>query len=221
MASMNILAALNILTGVAFPLWALGHCFFGYVLFRVLLAINGLAGGFFLGAYVIGLVRQPPTQADVWVAGIVGGVLLMLAAWFLYRAVFAAAAGLTVAAMILHFWPGGGTGAWILMAVAGVLAAGVVFVFLRELLAVVTALAGAAAAVVFVVDQWLWQGVPREWLLQDPPLTIGALIAFVLLAAAGLVVQLRTPRRLARRFGPPPNRRPAGNTNVRPKFTRV
>jgi hypothetical protein len=216
------MAALNILTGVAIPLWALGHCFFGYVFFRVALALNGLAAGFVLGAHVIGLVRQPPAVADVWVAGIVGGVLLMLAAWFLYRLIFAGATGWMTAAVVLHAWPAAGTGAWIVAAVAGVLTAGLVFVFLRDLVAVVTAIAGAAAFVVIVVDQWLWQGIPQEWLGRNMPLSLGALIAFLLLAAAGLAVQLRTRRRFGKRFGPPESpRRNASNTTVRPKFTKV
>lgn len=219
---MEPLAALNIMTGVLFPLWALGHCFFGYVLFRVVLALNGLAAGFVLGAHVIGMIRQPPTVADPWVAGIVGGILLMLAAWFLYRIVFAGATGLALAAAILHGWPAGGTAAWVVAVVAGVIAAGVVFAFLRDMVAVVTALAGAAAFVVIVVDQWLWQSVvPQEWISQNLPLALGALVAFILLAAAGLAVQFRI-RRFGKRFGPPgqPRRSPV-NTNVRPKFTRV
>jgi hypothetical protein len=215
------MAALNILTGVLLPLWTLGHCFFGYVLFRIVLALNGLAAGFVLGAHIIGMIRQPPAVADVWVAGIVGGVLLMLAAWFLYRIVFAGATGLSLAAMVLQCWPAGHTAAWIVAAVAGVIAAGLVFVFLRDLVAVVTAIAGAAATVVIVVDQWFWQGASLGWMGHNVPLAAGALIAFLLLAAAGLVVQFRTRRRFGKRFGPPPAQRHTNNTSVRPKFTKV
>lgn len=215
------MAALNFFTGVLLPLWALGHCFFGYVLFRVLLALNGLAGGFFLGAYVIGQVRAEPTVSDVWVAGIVGGILLMLLAWFLYRVVFAVGTGGVVAAAVLRYWSGQSTLAWVVAVVAGVLSAAMVFVHLRDLVAVVTAVAGAGAFVLVVVDQWFWQGAPREWLGRDLPLTFGSLAAFVLLAAAGLAVQLRT-RRYGKRFGPPARgKHNTGKTDVRPKFTRV
>ncbi|MBN1554569.1 MAG: hypothetical protein JXA11_07470 [Phycisphaerae bacterium] len=215
-------AMLNILTGVALPLWALGHCFFGYMLFRLILAFNGLAGGFLLGAHVIGMVRQTPTVTDVWVAGMVGGILLMLAAWFLYRIVFAAATGLITASTVLLAWPGGSTGVWIVAAVAGVVAASLVFAYLRDLVAVVTALAGAAATVIIVVDQWFWQRIPGEWLGQDWPLTIGAIIAFVILASAGLVFQLQTRRRGLKRFSPSvSSRRGTTAANVVPKFTKV
>jgi hypothetical protein len=215
------MAALNIMTGVLFPLWALGHCFFGYIFFRVALAINGLAVGFHLGAYILGSVRPSSTVADVWVAGIVGGILLMLAAWFLYRILFAAGAGWMAAAVILHAWPTGGTAAWIVAALAGVVLAGLAYVFLRELVTVVTAFAGAGAFVVIVVDQWFYQGIPQDWAGVDIPLTFGTLITFVLLAAAGLTVQFRT-RRFAKRFGPPARqRRDSGDTSVRPKFIKV
>jgi hypothetical protein len=216
------MAALNIFTGVLIPLWALGHCFFGYVLFRVILALNGLAGGFLLGAHVIGLVRAEPAVADVWVAGIVGGILLMLAAWFLYRIVFAGGTGLMVAAVILQYCPGQTILAWGIATVAGVMAAGLVFVYLRDLVSVITAVAGAAAFVLVVVDQWYWQGVPQAWLGQDVWLTAGAVAGIVLLGAAGLAVQRRTPRRLSKRFGPPGANRPKTRAgNVSPKFTRI
>lgn len=215
------MAALNLFTGVLIPLWALGHCFFGYVLFRVALALNGLAGGFVLGAYVLGAVRPTSSEADVWVAGIVGGVLLMLAAWFLYRVVFAGLTGWMLAAAIFPFIPPPVIVAWIVATVVGVLAAVLVFVYLRNLVAVVTSIAGAAVFVVVVIDQWFWMGAPMEWLGRDF-MTLVALFAFLLLAAAGLAVQFRTRRRFGKRFGPPePTRRHANNTTVRPKFTKV
>lgn len=221
MALWDILAATGMTTGLLIPLWALGHCFFGYVLFRAVLAINGLLGGFLLGAHFVSLIRQTPTVADIWVAGIVAGVLLMLAAWFLCRAAFAAAVGLAAAAAVLHGWPASPAAVWTLAAVLGAVAAGAAFVFLRELVSVVTALGGAAATVVFVVDEWFWQGFPREWMGRSVPLTLGAVGAFVLLAALGLAVQLRLRRRYGRTFGPPGRSRRAFDTRVRPRFTKV
>ncbi len=217
------MAALNMMTGVLFPLWALAHCFFGYLLFRVVLALNGLAAGFLLGAYMIGEIRQPPSQTDVLVAGIVGAILLMLAAWFLYRLVFAGGTGLLVAATILHSWPGGSVAAGVVAGVVSLLAALLVFVLLRDMVSVVTALAGALAFVVLVVDQWLWQGGdPQAWVFVDMPLTWGAIAGAVLLATLGLLFQWKT-RKFGHAFGPPtsPAQRPRKTASVYPKFTRI
>ena len=223
---MNIQAATGMIPGIFVPLWALLHCFFGYVLFRITLAVNGLLGGFFLGAYVMGFIREEPTTVDVWVAGTVGAVLLALTAWFLYRIFFAIAIGFGMAGLVLQIWPGIlGAWAWIVAVLVGLLAGVIILTYLRDLVTFLTAVFGAATAVIIGINQWLWQGAPQEWIARDIPLTIGGILAFILLASAGLAVQFRTRRFFPSRFAPPDKhtarRKGGGSTGVRPKFTRV
>ncbi|MFB3893551.1 MAG: hypothetical protein ACE15C_16180 [Phycisphaerae bacterium] len=202
----------------------LAQCFLGYVLFRALLAVLGAIGGYALGAVAAVQLRGEPTAADFVVLGCAGAILLAMLAWFLYRVIFALGAlAETVFVIVAQFGQSGG--AWAAAILLGLLVGVLAFVYLRQVIIILMGLSGGFGAI-FALGWAIWPAtmavpadapakVSHDWL-------VAALAgASVLLAAAGMYVQVKLSRLVRSSFAPPRHRRTGDDTSLRPRFTHV
>ena len=192
-ASYQLPAAIVLVAGGALA------CFFGYRLFRVVLAVYG----FILGALVASSIMGPGDTMPMVLAALAGGLsgaLILNLAYFVGVALIGAAAG----ALLLHVvWPRVASGdphvlLVVLVAVVGAVAA---TSLQRIVIVVTTAFAGAwtvllgalaltgdeaARAAAAAGDVWvvypLNPGPGREWVMW----------AWIALGLAGLVTQLKS-----------------------------
>jgi len=213
-------------------IWALANCFFGCALFRVVLAVYGALAGIGLGIELAELIRQAPTSGDRLVASAALAVLLGLGAWFAYRAAFTLGVAWVVLALAAPVFGRPPTAAgW----AVGLLLAGVVGVmtwcYLRRAIMAGTAVVGAVLNVYAVsllcLGRRSGQGLLEETFGPEGRQLVGWLLVIfvVLLASVGMVVQAHLAHAVNDVFMPKDRRRrtgrPAGDTNVRPKFTKV
>ncbi len=181
---------------------ALVNCFFGYVLFRVVIAVEGfLIGGLIglLGAAALGLGGDA-----VWpsvVAGLVSGIILGLLAWMLYRLAFALLTGAlatVIAAFLLNPQPA--VTDWGIAAAVGIGLAIVAFLSLKPIIILFTGAGGGAGAVYYAAT--LWFGGPEKFwnatFAHGLPLPTAALVAIVavgVLSVLGITTQFRLGRK--------------------------
>ncbi|MFP4435378.1 MAG: hypothetical protein ACLFTN_13020 [Phycisphaerae bacterium] len=202
----------------------LAHCFFGYVLFRLSLLVQGALAGWALGSTVlIHYLRANPTRGDVIVAGLTCAVLLALAAWFLYRLVTSLTVGGAAWGLVwtLAMWqwdsPAAGR---ILGILAGLLLGILVLIYTRVVVIAVTALVGGLGLVgsVFVL---VARGVDP---VGDLPWW-GTLLYFTMalaLALSGGAFQQHTYRAIASRFAPEPQKKGRyGPSTKRPPLSKL
>lgn len=219
-ASIMILAAVS---GVAVLSVVLGlaHCFMGYVLFRIALAIDAAIAGWLLGGQLAALIR-PPSELDLLVAGVVGAVLLGLAAWYVFRGLFALGAGALAAFFIATaFGEAPGAGAWVFGGLVGLVVALFCYIQMRRVVVVLTAVSGAiitVAALGAMLADLSWH--PVRWLTSGEVGGYVALGATVGLAIAGVWVQRASPFFVTNRYSPEGRRRSRGDSRVRPRFTK-
>ncbi|MEJ2289581.1 MAG: DUF4203 domain-containing protein [Deinococcales bacterium] len=200
-------ALLQLLVGLAVT-------FFGFRLFRALLAVAGFAAG---ASFAVSLTSGGALPAGTWLLALALGLLGALVLWALFRigALLAGAAlGLAVAGGVAASLPPGTNVQWdwLLLLVGLVLGAVLAWRLQRPLIIVVTALVGAWASMVGLAmalgrvtptqavpaalgtDLWTlgpaqaWQGEGRVWLL-------GTLA----LAVLGVAFQVRDTLRMRNR----------------------
>lgn len=236
--AMGHLAGLGTALFVLLILLALVDCFFGYVLFRLVLVFVGLVGGALLGAAVASWLRAQPSGLDYFVACFTCAVISVLLAWFLYRVAFAisAAAGVAAAIAVCVLGRPGSGGAWVFGGVVG-LAVGIyaliytraVFIVLSSLWGAFVAVFATAALIVGPIEDLHWpvQALPAQrWLI----VMLSAIS--VALAGAGIYVQVRLSRSVRLVLMPqdePPagsrsargRKRSRSSTRIGPRFTRV
>ncbi len=188
----NVMVGLDVLLGLAL-------CFFGYLIFRVRIAI-GLILGCALAANVAFAIFQNPWVALA--AGIAGGLLgAVLSSVFYFAAIFLVGAflggllgGVLAAALSrqdLLPW----------MSSLGAIIAGAAAVLLRQLRVFVTILAtavgGAGWAVLATFGFIVFKlNVPVSWTSEALParekiFLYAALLVWILLSAAGMIVQYK------------------------------
>jgi hypothetical protein len=209
---------LAIAPAMLLALLALLNCFFGYVLFRVLLALYGTLAGLLLGLDLASWVRDQPATLDYLVAGIALAVLLGLLSWLFFRVAFAALSAVVVAGLAAGlFGAPPGVAGWIVGGLVGAVVGVVAFLQLYRMVVLVTAIGGGFSAVF----------VPAAAFAGPAGVTsFGPLAgALLFLAAAGLsVAGIFGQGQLARVFdtGLTPRRRSRerGSTALRPPFTR-
>jgi hypothetical protein len=203
------LAAGGLGVWLLFVLVGLLHCFFGYVLFRLSLLVQGALLGWYLGsAVLIDLIRAAPTHADTVVAGLTCAVLLALGAWFLYRLATGVyvglGAGMAAGAMVAIHSDSMAL-AWTSGIFAGVAITALVFAYVRPLVIILTALVGGlivpGAFMNLIVGP-----EPREGDL--PWWGVALFLAGALgLSIAGAFFQQYTYRAISSRFAPEPQRK--------------
>jgi len=186
-------------------LFGLVICFFGYRLFLILLPIWGFFFGFVLGAQTLQVIFGVGLFATVtsWVVGFVVGAIFGLLAYLFYAVAVALIAGglgyAVGAGFMLLIGVDWGFLVWLVGIVVAVAAVVATFYFNLQKWALIaaTAIVGAALCVgTFVLGVG---GValakfienPIRTMLNDKPIWT---IIFLVLAVAGIVVQIMTTR---------------------------
>jgi hypothetical protein len=188
--SFQMPAALILLVG------GLCSCFAGYRIFRWVLAFFGFVfGALFVGA-AMG-TDQTLWMIAAWLIGGLVGAVILFAAYFVGVALIGAGIG-AGAAMVLWAAVGREPGIWpvIILAVIGAVGA---LAVQRHVIIVATAFAGAQTAVVGAAEligarnlEASARQMVHVYPLDPLPNTRLDLIAFIVLALLGLVIQLRT-----------------------------
>jgi hypothetical protein len=208
-------------TALLWLLLGLGHCFLGYVLFRIALAIDGAIAGWALGGVLVAMIR-PPSETDLLVAGLACAVLLGMLAWFLFRSIFALGVGALVAWLVAtSFGEAPGLGAWILGGLAGLVLAVFCYAQMRRVVVVLTAIGGAILTVAgagAMLADLSWH--PLRWLTAGHVGGIVAFAATLALAVAGIMVQRASPFFVSNRYSPQGRKRHRGDSRVKPRFTK-
>jgi hypothetical protein len=171
-------------------------CFAGYRIFRWVLAFFG----FVFGALFVGAAMgsdQTLWMIAAWLIGGLIGAVILFAAYFVGVALIGAGIG-AGAAMVLWAAVGREPGIWpvIILAVIGAIGA---LAVQRHVIIVATAFAGAQTAVVGAAElvgernvEAATRQIVHVYPLDPMPNTRLDLIAFIVLALLGLVIQLRT-----------------------------
>ncbi len=188
-------------------LFATALIFGGYRFFLFLLPIWGFFGGFVLGSSAIEALFNTGLFATVtgWVVGFVVGAIFALASYFFYAAAVAVAAGLLgymLGVGIMDLFGLNGL-ELITFIVAIALAAVMVIVTIRFNLQKYVIIAATAIGGAALVVGTIMLGVGGVSLLQLAESPVRLLwqaspfmaIVFVLLAAAGIVIQIQANRR--------------------------
>jgi hypothetical protein len=177
----------------------------GYRFFMFLLPIWGFFFGFGLGAQTVQALFGDAFLATVtsWVVGFIVALAFALLSYLFYFAavaVIGGALGYTLAvglleAIGLNF----GLIVWLVGIVVAVIFAVAVFVLNVQKWVVIFATAWLGAGVILATFLFLFGGIPRDQLLQNPirqALSMGPLwtIAFIVLAAIGILAQYESTR---------------------------
>jgi hypothetical protein len=188
-ASFQAPAAVILLVG------GLLSCFAGYRVFRIVLAFFGFVFGVLFASSVMGSDQTAGMIGAALLGGLVGAVILY-AAYFVGVALIGAGFGAGIALLV---WAALGREPGIvpviILAIAGAIGA---LALQRYVIIVATAIGGAQTAIVGGAALMSSRGLDasarsvfRIYPLDPLPATRWDLIAFVLLALAGLIVQLR------------------------------
>lgn len=177
-------------------------CFWGYRLLKLSLAIIGFMAGAY-GGWEIGMQVFHQGGGVLLLCALIGALLgMVLCIWLYFLGIFliGATAGTVIAAAFVN---GTGQQTHTLLFLALPIVFGVIALVAQKIMiSVSTAFSGA-----YLVTAGLWQVIaeshnaPRVWLRwqegSPPPGTLGytALLFWIVLAVAGLIVQLRAPRR--------------------------
>lgn len=243
-AALISIQATGLLEGVGTALFvllilsALVACFFGYVLFRLVLVVVALTGGALLGTAVASWLRGEPSGLDYFVACFTCAVIFALLAWFFYRVAFAVCSAAGVAASIATGALGRAEsgGAWVFGGVVGLAVGIYAFIYTRPAFIFLSSVSGAFMAVFATAG--LIAGP-----IEDPQAAVQALLAqrwvavmlgviSVALTGAGIYVQGMLSRSVRVALMPqdqPPvgrqstrvQKRSRGGSRVRPRFTRL
>ncbi len=204
----------RLLAGLAQLVAGLAIAFFGFRLFRALLALTGFVAG---ASFGLSLGSGAAPSAGTWLLAVALGLFGALLLWMLFRigALLAGAAlGAAVAGAAAVALPAGANPqwAWLLLLVGLVLGAVLAWRLQRPLIIVVTALAGGwatmvglamllgratpAQAVPAALGSDVWSlGLANAWHSGGAPWLLGALA----LALLGAAFQLRDTVRLRNR----------------------
>ncbi|MGH2537329.1 MAG: DUF4203 domain-containing protein [Candidatus Promineifilaceae bacterium] len=194
-----------LVTALVAALLGLLVCFAGYRLFLALLPIWGFLTGFGLGAIVTANLTGDPMLSTpiAWIAAVAAGVILGLLAHFFFLlgvALYVGSLGFGLGvSLMLGLGFESGLGVWLVGVGAGILLAVITLALRlqRYLIIFVTALSGAGAILTgaqLLLGRLEPADLARGALLsglRESPLW---LIAFVVVAALGMLVQLRSSR---------------------------
>jgi Domain of unknown function (DUF4203) len=194
-ASYQVPAAVILLGG------GLLSCFIGHRLFRIVLGIYGFVAGALVTSAIMGPGEPQTTMISMLVGGLVGALILVLA-YFVGVAIIGAALG----AIVVHLiWAQLGREPHPLVVITGTVAGALGALALqRYVIIVATAFAGAWTALVGALAIAAGRSATTSdgWVIYPlrPPLGYEWMwIAWLALGAIGLVVQLATKPKPARR----------------------
>jgi hypothetical protein len=188
-------ATLIALISIAFGLL---NCFFGYRIFRIMLGVYG----FILGAVAgFGLVSSVASEETLWLllGAVIGGLLgaaLMVVFYFIGVFLVGGLAGALVADTIGQFF--GVDLSWLVLIIAAVTAGVMALFFQRYAIILATTLSGAWTAVGGTFSLISGRDLQlRQVFALAPEERVGlalwiVLVIWLVLAAAGIIVQLRT-----------------------------
>ncbi len=170
-------------------LWSLINCFLGYLIFRILLAVNGLILGGIIGSLILAGCLAAPTAMGGFMAALAGGTLLALLAWFAGRAAFVLMVGFCAVVLVMT------AVGWILGILLGLIVCAIVYSHFKPTVFYVTAVTGAAGSIFYAAalaagrraSLWskLFEQPGRAWLV------VLLLLIAAALAVAGAFVQRR------------------------------
>ena len=179
------------------PLMVIGciECFAGYRAWRFLLGLNGAVLGFVAGAMLSMLLGAPILMLVGAVAGAVGGAALFVGIAPLGTFIFAF--GSMASLTILLAQIGGAPPRWImpLAGAAGVAGAAAALAGCRPFMIAIAAVAGAQQ----IAGAWRAHDLPRGTLPLPDAVTPSEAAAFIVLAAAGLLLQFAHVSRVSRK----------------------
>jgi hypothetical protein len=193
----------TLLIAIIFIGFGLLNCFFGYRIFRILLAVYGFVLGAFVGIAVAGTVAPDQT---LWlvvgaIAGGVIGAVLMAILYFVGVFVLGALAGALLANTIGTVV--GITMPTLVVIIVAIVVGVIALIAQRAVLILLTAFGGAWGAVAGCVLLFNGQTLPalgtfaRSTTVEQAGLpTLVILIVWLILGIAGVAVQFRTTREI-------------------------
>ncbi len=195
----------------ALMLWSLVNCFFGYVIFRVILAVTGLLAGAFIGAALVSWRIAAPSGLDYFLGCLVASGLLGLCGWYLYRTAFAAGVGVAAAVLVAAAGTPSSLGWWIFGGIIGLPLGVATFMYLRPIFIFLSGAFGGLDAVCFG-GAVIAGGMDRFWSAAVGPtaptwLTAGLVAVAAAVALAGMYSQVRLLQVVQTTLAPPPKLR--------------
>lgn len=217
---------------------ALVACFFGYVLFRLVLVVVALIGGALLGTAIASWLRGEPSGLDYFVACFTCAVIFALLAWFFYRVAFAVCSAAGVAASIVVGALGGAEsgGAWVFGGVVGLAVGIYAFIYTRPAFIFLSSVFGAFMAVFATAGLIAGPIEDPQAAVQDllAQRWVAVMLSLISAALAGISIYVqgmlsRSVRLVLMPQDQPPvagmstrvQKRSRGGTQVRPRFTRL
>lgn len=219
------------MVGLAFLF--LAQCFLGYLLFRVVLTIDGAIAGISLGTAIVVWMTPAPSGADYLV--VCGGLALLLAllAWFLWRLGFAIIAGLFAAGVTLVIClatSGSGlvaagflkaaipTGLVVLAVAIGLLVAALAIAYTRQIVIAFTAVLGALGCI-FAGASLVSGNLSKAISPPHGAWTLGFLLVLSgLLAGLGIFTQAKLVKVIHSALAPPAGKK--GGSDIQPKLSK-
>jgi len=186
--------------------WGVVLCLLGYLLYRIEIVFGAMQGGVYLGAVLIEHFFAKPAGVDYFIICTSLALISALLAWYVHRLMFAGLIMLMTAGVIFLFVP---LGPWVYIVVgfAGLVAAVLVFFFLKQIFIFLSSLIGAAATVVCATCLILSKtpqdvqdviiGPRRTWTL-----TITVTILTIGLTVAGMFSQFKLSHLVRTRLVP-------------------
>ncbi|MEF9970165.1 MAG: DUF4203 domain-containing protein [Ruthenibacterium sp.] len=172
MKTMTTFAALGMILTI---LWALLHCFFGYKLQKIWVALMSFLVGSVLG-YIIAAMFSPPTWVP-WIAALALGVLFVFISFKLYL-VGVFLLSFVLFAVCVQSVITNQTAMWIVIVAGGILIGVLAVKFTRPVLIFATALGGgltAAKNLLIMTGVTALLGAEGIWLYL--PIAVGLLLA--------------------------------------------
>ena len=194
-------------------LWSLIDCFFGYVIFRLVLAVSGLLAGAFIGSALVSWRIPSPSGLDYFLGCLVASGLLGLGGWCLYRLAFATAVSAAAAVLVVAAAAAPGSlGWWIFGGIVGLPIGVAAYVYLRTIFILLSGLGGGFAAV-FCAGAGICGGADRLVAATPGPaaptwLTVLLVAVALAVSATGIYAQTRLIRIVSTALTPHPKPRP-------------
>lgn len=211
-------------------IWSLVVCFFGYVIYRLVLVGMGLNAGVVVGALLVTRYIPNPSGLDFLVPCLGLALLLALMSWFLYRTMLSAIIVLA-AGILIDFQAIQRADAWqfVVIGFVGLIVAVLAFIYLRPIFIFLTGLVGSFLAVLIIAlitagygSQLFWQKMLHPGQGGGWQLCIITTAAGVVLAVLGMISQVKISRMFRSRLAPKaPKAARKTSSNTRPARLRI
>lgn len=170
-------------------------CCFGYALYRLVMTAAGGLAGASIAAAIVETFIQTPSNLDYIIPCSAMGLLLAMLSLFFYRQMFSilllVLAGLAIYTQMerqAQVWP------VVVIAFAGLVAAGLSLIHLKAIFIFITSLLGGLLTAYFF---WLLVGYAKSWWM-----IVVVIISGLLLGAMGFFIQYRITSAIRSRLSP-------------------